>query len=927
MGKSVFTFGQFELDAGRRVLTKNAVRIHLGSRATDVLIALVERAGVMIGAGQLTQLIWPDTFVDESNLRVHIAALRRAFRALGEDIEFIENLPGEGYRFTAPVTLRRRQSDTEDSTALRSPPPLTRLIGRADTIQDLMEDLPRHRLLTIVGTAGIGKTSIALAVGSSVEQHYEHGVCFVDLTSVPVDGQVVSVVASALHLPALREDVLGPLLVFLADKHLLLIFDNCEHHLDESATLVESILQASPKVAILTTSREPLGASGEWLRRLKALRTPDAHSALPAADALNFSAIQLFVERAQATSSSFRLTDEEAPSIADLCRQLDGLPLAIELAAARVDTLSGTDIAAQLRESIALLSRGRRTAQPRHRTLAGALDWSYELLSAEEQLIFARLSVFQSSFSREAALAVAFCSVMTPPKVMEALANLAAKSMVALDPGRDGPQYRLLDTTRTYASQKLGGGPAVDTVRRRHAEFLRDQQANYGASSVDAELPRDFRPLLHELRCALRWCFSANGDPLLGIDLTSVLASGWYAVSLFLEFGAQAHETLERLKNEGRIDPAMEMRLLLSFIPATYNTAGPTPEMHRAIVRALALANDETDLDRTCRLRLHKELWQYYDGTGEDDLALAAADEFGHLAQDDDQMLLLPRMRAVSYLNRGDLSLAQKNLDVVLAHPVQPTAIGKGIYEYDPQVWTLYTLARTLWLQGFPSRARHQADLCVRAAKDAQDPASLCLALALAACPIALWCGDKAAAQQSLESLREQAVACPLAYWQQFGDIYELALGRSQRKQCSMGPAACCHRQLQEASVLDGGWTAPELLQQTLDGSCQWFSAEVLRREALRRLELSGETVADEAEILLRRSLQLARQSGALSWELRTATSTAKLIQDRDPTAGHSLLQEVVSRFSEGYDTSDYMQALTVLSDLEDRLAKIMRVS
>ncbi len=263
-----------------------------------------------------------------------------------------------------------------------------------------------------------------------------------------------------MHLPPVLEDIEGQVRRFVTDKHLLIIFDNCERHLDELSALAESLLSAGSRISILATSREALGASGEWVRQLKSLDTPPAQNGpLSVENALAFSAVRLFVERARATSSSFSINEDDAPWIAELCRQMDGLPLAIELAAARVDIVGIKDMADQLRKSIDFLSRGRRTATPRHRTLAAALDWSYELLAKDEQIVFARLAVFQSQFTRQAVLAVATCEVMTPLRVTDILGNLAAKSMLVIDTVEGTPAYRLLDTTRTYAMEKLGHGP------------------------------------------------------------------------------------------------------------------------------------------------------------------------------------------------------------------------------------------------------------------------------------------------------------------------------------------------------------------------------------------------------------------------------------------------------------------------------------
>jgi predicted ATPase/DNA-binding winged helix-turn-helix (wHTH) protein len=455
-----FSFGPFRFFPARQLLLEGETPVRLGSRALEILAGLVERPGELVSKDELVARVWPNTIVEEGNLRVNVAALRRALGGGRPGRRYIATVSGRGYCFVAPVEL----SEPGSSPALRSTAPghshnlpvsLTRTIGRADAIDALLEQLPRHRLIAVVGPAGIGKTTVAVAAAETLVTAYEHAVRFVDLAPLGDPQFVPSAVASALGLAIHSDDVVAGLIAYLQDKQMLVVLDNCEHVIEATAFLAERILSSAPDVQILATSRERLRVKGEQVHRLSPLASAPVSSGLTAVQALTFPAIQLFVERAAESLEGFELSDADAPIVAEICRKLEGIALAIELAASRIDAFGVRELSTLLEDRFRLLRQGRRTALPRHRTLAAALDWSYEILPECERTILRRLGVFAGPFTLESASAVAADSYTTAAEVVERVANLVAKSLVSADVSGAVAHYRLLDTTRAYALGKL----------------------------------------------------------------------------------------------------------------------------------------------------------------------------------------------------------------------------------------------------------------------------------------------------------------------------------------------------------------------------------------------------------------------------------------------------------------------------------------
>src|SRR5277367_3965482 len=406
----VLTFGPFRLLPAERRLEKDGRPLRIGSRALDLLVVLVERAGEVVPKGELLKDVWRNVNVEESSLRFHNKNLRKVLGDNQPDARYVTNVPGRGYCFVAPTsrTLDEKPAgDDAPAQRYRLPNFVTRMVGRGAVVEALTTQLLQRGLLTITGPGGIGKSTVALALAHARQADYKHGACFVDLAPVAGPDLVPSAVASALEIP-LRSDVpISGLTDFLREKQMLIVLDSCEHVIDPAALLAEAILNGAPGVGILATSREPLRVGGEYVHRLAPLALPPETARITSEDALTFSAIQLFVERAAMAQDGFGLTDADAPAVVDICRKLDGIPLAIELATSRIDVLGVSGLVTALGDRLQLLRHGRRTARHRHRTLNATLAWSYDVLEPDEQAVLRRLAVFAGPFGLAAATSVA----------------------------------------------------------------------------------------------------------------------------------------------------------------------------------------------------------------------------------------------------------------------------------------------------------------------------------------------------------------------------------------------------------------------------------------------------------------------------------------------------------------------------------------
>ena len=523
-------FGAFEIYPENRRLLKAGAPLSVGARAFDLLCVLIERRDRVVSKDELLDAVSPDVVVEENNLPVQIGQLRRL---LGADA--IATVPGRGYRFAADMQAAPDAGETDaaaPATSLRAvgrapgnlPEQAPVLFGRDEAIDALAGLLCAHRLVSVVGPGGIGKSSVARAVAHAVGGRSSDGAWRVELAGLEDARRVPHAIAQALEISLQGDRPEAALVADLAPRSILLVLDNCEHLLDGVAAVVQAILQRAPHVTVLTTSQEPLHVQGEQQYRLMPLDVPDGSREM---DPRSFPAVALFETRLRAAARHFAMTEASVDAIADICRRLDGLPLAIELAAARAATLGLGAVRDNLDAQLRLLGGGDRSAPPRQRTMRAALQWSFNLLGPGEQAVFSRLGVCVRGFTIDLAAAPAADGALAPLEVIEHLASLVDKSLVMVE-GQDRPRYRLLESARAFALEQLDPNELA-AARTRHAAAVAAIFAGADDLNRDGEIDSAthdalLRPELGNLRAAHAWATGPAGDPEIALTLAACAA-------------------------------------------------------------------------------------------------------------------------------------------------------------------------------------------------------------------------------------------------------------------------------------------------------------------------------------------------------------------------------------------------------------------
>ena len=914
-----YAFGSFELIPDRGVLLLDGVPVPMGRRAVKILTILAQQAGKVVSGQDLLDQVWPEADVVESNLRVHLTNIRKHLLAATGETNAILTVPGQGYQFNLGVKTYRTTSKQRTSSNL--PSLWTELVGRETDIERLLKDLEEHRFITIVGSGGIGKTTVAISGGWRAAEMYEDGAVFVDFTSSTSRATLANRIAGALRLPVSARTTESTVLEHLREKNMLLILDNCEHVIEAATSLIEEILRECGSVHVLATSREPLQGEGEQLLHLPALAVPPADRGIrTAVEVLAYAAPKLFVERAQASQSWFVLTDSDAPHLVRVCSRLGGIPLAIELAAARVDLFDLESLTKELDSSLDLLTRGRRTAQERHKTLRATLDWSYGLLSEDERLLLNRLAVFQGAFDREGAAAVVGDDGLNESTIMDGITSLAAKSLIFGSREGQVPVYRLLESTREYALGKLHKGADLRDLHTRHALYLRDLSKKLAPQNgfvTPGGLDR-YRRLIDEVRSAIAWAFSQEGDPALGTELAVASAYIWYQISLLGEYTEVANQALAVMRGMSNSDKA-ELELLLAKAVGIFDTLGSVPELRASAMRALDLATQLDDHVGTAwALSI---LWRYHHGMGEYEQSLEVTEQLKIEADAGyDSTDLYTRLAMLSLLYLGQLGAARQRA-LEAGQFVRDKELSlRGAYDYDTNAFIKSSMARIYWLQGFVEQASALADESVELALDARHSTGVCFALAMSGCAVKLWNGEFRIAERNIALMQDYSRAANSMYWQNYVEVFRSGLPSvmeqfDARARREFGVRARWDsRHWENFSVLRPGYAPAKMLERAQRDRCWWCAPEILRLEAERLGIDEGATARKASESLLRLALEIATEQGALLWRLRVLTSLVDLRRDGPGLEEvHTLLTGTVNEFTEGFDSPDLRRATTLL--------------
>jgi predicted ATPase/DNA-binding winged helix-turn-helix (wHTH) protein len=781
---NVVAFGPFHLSISERRLERHGVPVKIGSRALDILMCLAEQPGLPVSNQTLINRVWQGLVVEGSSLRVNIVSLRRALADDSDDSPYIANIPGRGYCLAAPLShvIARR-------SVYPLPHPLRFMVGRTELVQQLAKLLPLQRFITIVGAGGMGKTATAIVIAHSLRAEFDEAVCFVDLAEVTDPELLTSTLLATLDLTS-AGDTSHVLADWLRDKKFLLILDNCEHIIDAVAILAEQLHQLAPELYILATSREALHVRGEYVHRLRPLECPPDNMALTAEQTLTYPAVKLFIERARAHGAPIELTDQDAPLVTRICRLLDGVALPIELLASRVASFGLHGTAELLYKGMLLSCQAGRNATPRHQTLAAMLDWSYHLLPECEQTVLRRLSVFVGSFSLQGALFVSTDSAQDRPATVAALDRLVAKSLVCARIAEGRATYRLLESTRAYAAEKLSLSGEARLISQRNAQqmvrYLEQHAAENATFSEFGSLPQR-QDYLCNLRACYYWCFSDGGDALQGASLCAAAVQPLIHLSLLEECLSWSERAISVISgNDGY--QREEMVLQEARAIASMSIGAVPNNVLVAIERGLELA--QCLGDRHHEMRLLTGLNIYYTHVNNLPAARETATRSAHVASqlnDAASLALAEWMLGSSQHLMGNQDAALRHYDRGMALIDAAGSIGTFCFGCDHKIRAMAALTRTLWLKDEHSRAMEMARQTVMEARQLDHPVSNCLAL-ICVGQVYIWNEDWNTAEALIAELIAYANQNALAPYQAVAQGLKGQL-QVRRKQARVGVA------------------------------------------------------------------------------------------------------------------------------------------
>lgn len=928
------SFGPFRLAPAERRLERDGVVVRLGSRALDLLIALAEHPGEVVGKETLLARAWPDLTVDESSLRFHIVGLRKALGLDATGQPFVINVPGRGYCLVAPVHPGPPSAPASSpamaaATARGLPQPLDRIVGRESAVEHIHACLARHRFVSIHGAGGVGKTTVAVAVAHRHLEAVVEPVVFVDLATISEPTLVASTIASMLGVVAQSDDATPQVIDYLRDQRLLLVLDCCEHVIETVAGLLEQIYLEAPRVTLLVTSRERLRVEGEYVVPLAPLDFIPIDTGASAAQLLAPPAAQLLLQRIAAAGYGRDIREDDADVVAEICQRLDGNALAIELVASRVASHGLRDTALLLGGRLQLLWPGRRTASPRHQTLQSALDWSHDLLSDLSRRVFRRLSVFGGPFDLDCALDVA-ADIAECDAVVAALDDLVAKSLLSVRQESHGSRYRLLDLPRSYARHKLDESGEAAATAARHATAMLTALSRRPPATDGDRRRAHARTLLGDLHRALFWSFGRDGDRAIAVPLAAAACEVFTELSLLNEGVRWSQRALEVLGNG--VDPIGAAVVLHATLGnALMFTEGNDDLARAALERALALAEEMGDRENQFRLLTRLHMCQRR--RGEIAELLPTSERLMQLARQIGTPVAIAAAHtqfAVAHHLVGDQPAARGHIEIAqhldLFRSVAPDHFA---FHRNPSL----ALARCLWLQGAPDAALAMARPLIEEAA-ASDAVTQCITLIWAAA-VFRWAGDHDTVQRVADRLSAHARSHSLRPYQAVGQALQ-GEGLVGAGQTSVGLAllrsAVASLQAARYELYTPGFEAT--IARALAAQDDIAGAAALLDGTLARVSADGETCelpdllrlraalclrlgrSDETDARLAAAMTVARRQGALAWQLRIAADQVRVARRAGPaTEAAATLAAIYRRFQDGFATADLVAARALLAE------------
>ena len=941
-------FGRFRVLPNRRELLADGKSLNLGGRAYDVLMVLIEAHGTVVSKDALMARVWPDRVVEENALQAQISTLRAVF---GPERALIRTVAGRGYQFTGEIRSLSAIGDESagvDEAAARPrsassptnlPEPVSELVGRENEVREILSLVASHRLITLTGPGGIGKTRLTLAAAHRLLPGFADGVWLAEFSPLAGPGLVPAMVAAAAGLELAAGEVSARQVAqALGGRRMLLVLDTCEHVVGAGRGARRGHNAARP--GRTRHCDQPRAAAGGRRADLPRFRRSPCHprrATIPGSSVL-FNCSQPARAPAEPIypriGQSHRLSRRSAVSST-------ALPLAIELAAARVSTLGITELAAHLDDRFNLLTGGRRTAPRRHQTLRAALDWSYELLPESDRIILRRLAVFAGAFSLTAAVAVVADAEIATPDVVDGVVNLVEKSLVARAAGGTMSLYRMLDTTRAYTLEKLEASGERQKIAHRHAEYCRglfERAESEAAARPTAEWLGNYARDIDNLRAALDWAFSDEGDARLGVALAAVAIEFWLALSLLAECCDWCTKALAQLGSAAPTRDGMALQWGLGI--SLTITGETTPGARAAFAETLTLAETLGDLDYQFRALFGLWLFALHLCDLRECLTLARkCESLSPLIGSSAACATADWILGTSYYYRGEHQAAAVHLERArAAYPAKTRSGGPLRFGADVRVNALSYQVMALWSLGFVDRALRSREDTLEEAEATGHPVSLCLALAWPSSFLLVKAGDLSAGERCIDKLIDHSDRHSLHSFNAFGLCAKgslmaargdlvlaerfLRTGLERMRERAYYPyyaffLAERAAVLASSGRIDEGLAEIDAAQLHVEESeSQWCMPEVLR--------IKGEIIAKREpadlgaiEDHLARSLALARQQGALSWELRTVTSLAQLLRDQGrPKDAEALLRPVYDRFTEGFETTDLRTAGALLDAL-----------